>query len=216
MQPLSIVVPAKDPGVAKRRLSPLLSAEARRAFAMAMFRQTLAFFRSQFAELPLLVVTDAEELAEAARQAGGRVLTDDGSGLGPAIAQATAWSMAEGFQSQLIVPADIAVLSREEFVLLLSQPRPSASVIICPSADGAGTNALLTTPPDIIPHRYGPNSFAAHVEAARAQSVAVQILDLPGLALDLDTPADLRRYYETAPPGPLRSELDRWGIHWTS
>ncbi len=43
---------------------------------------------------------------------------------------------------------------------------PAPSVVIVPSHDGTGTNALLRSPPDLFPSHFGPESFALHLKEA--------------------------------------------------
>jgi len=64
-------------------------------------------------------------------------------------------------------------------------------VILVPSRDGTGTNAILRRPPDIFPSQFGPGSFARHLAAARAAGISWRILENPRIALDLDDPDDL-------------------------
>jgi 2-phospho-L-lactate guanylyltransferase len=207
---LAIVVPAKDPMTAKSRLKPLLSDVERRSLATTLFGRTLGFFRAEFPDLPVVVVTDSETVAREARGAGATVLRDEGVGLTAAVRQATAWVVSAGFEAQLIVPADIGALQRDEFVTLFEQPRVAPSVTIVPSADEGGTNALLSAPPDAIPLWYGEGSFARHVREAESRGIAVRIMRLPGLALDLDTPDDVHRFLAHAPHHLVPSELQRW------
>jgi 2-phospho-L-lactate guanylyltransferase (CobY/MobA/RfbA family) len=54
-----------------------------------------------------------------------------------------------------------------------------------------GTNALLRTPPDAIPVRFGPNSFSLHLQEAREKKIPYEVYHLPGVAFDIDTPEDL-------------------------
>jgi 2-phospho-L-lactate guanylyltransferase (CobY/MobA/RfbA family) len=44
--------------------------------------------------------------------------------------------------------------------------------------------------------RFGSGSFVAHQGAARAAGIEPVVVDRPGLAFDLDTPADLARWLE--------------------
>jgi 2-phospho-L-lactate guanylyltransferase len=207
---LAVIVPAKDPAQAKSRLSPLLPAAARHALASALFRQTLAFFRQGSPALPLAVVTDCAAFAEEAAAAGAAVIRDAGTGLTAAVEEATRWSLGQGFRAQLVIPSDIAVLDRAELAHLLAVPRPAPSVTLCPSAEEDGTNALLTTPPDALPIWYAPGSFARYLRAAQAAAIPVTVLRLPGLGLDLDTPADIRRFLERAPRGAILELLSPW------
>jgi 2-phospho-L-lactate guanylyltransferase len=49
----------------------------------------------------------------------------------------------------------------------------------------------LCSPPDAVPLRFGPDSFFPHLRAAKAQGIQPTVMHLPGIALDIDTPADL-------------------------
>jgi 2-phospho-L-lactate guanylyltransferase len=64
-------------------------------------------------------------------------------------------------------------------------------VVIVPDRHGTGTNALVLSPPDAIEPAFGPGSFARHVAAAEAAGVPHRVEEVPGLALDVDTPDDL-------------------------
>ena len=62
--------------------------------------------------------------------------------------------------------------------------------MLCASHSG-GTSALALRPPQAIPFRFGPRSFAAHRRAAAERDLAVAVLSRSGLALDIDRPEDL-------------------------
>ena len=88
---------------------------------------------------------------------------------------------------------------------------------------GTGTNALVLSPPDAIEPAFGPDSFARHVAAAEAAQVPHRVEEVPGLALDVDTPGDLaelaaaleeRRGQAPSTRGALR-QLERAGA-WTA
>ncbi|HSL98272.1 MAG TPA: hypothetical protein VK831_06835, partial [Candidatus Deferrimicrobiaceae bacterium] len=65
-----------------------------------------------------------------------------------------------------------------------------ALVVLVPDQHGAGTNAMLVSPPEIIGPRFGERSRTAHAAAAR--EVGATLLEVGGpLSLDVDTPADL-------------------------
>ena len=69
-------------------------------------------------------------------------------------------------------------------------PAPSATLVR--PGDG-GTNAMLLRPPGRFALAYGSGSGDLHEVAARAAGLAVHRADAPALALDLDTPTDVRR-----------------------
>ena len=50
------------------------------------------------------------------------------------------------------------------------------------------------SPPDAVPLRFGDDSFFPHLAAAEARGMVPTILRLPGIALDIDNPADLAHF----------------------
>ncbi|MDP8921974.1 MAG: hypothetical protein M3O34_03760, partial [Chloroflexota bacterium] len=66
-------------------------------------------------------------------------------------------------------------------------------VVIAPDRAGLGTNALVLAPPAGLSPRFGVDSFRAHLTAAVERRLPYQIVERPGLALDLDTPDDIAR-----------------------
>ena len=146
-------------------------------------------------------------ISSLAQKYGATVLIDSKPGLPQAAESAARWSINNDFESQLLIPADIARLDVTEVQSLLQAPRPAPSVILTP-ADDLGTNALLTTPPDVIPFLYGIESSLAHQQAAQQRGVNFQLIELAALALDVDTPADIEQL--TLLTSPLIEELYRW------
>ncbi len=207
---LAIIIPAKDPASGKSRLGPLLSLEARQSLAFALFRETLRFFRANLPDIPLVVATDSSRLADEANRVGATVLRDRKIGLTAAVEQAVAWCIDRGFASALVIHSDIGALRRDEIARLIEHPRRRPSVILCPSADEGGTNALLATPPDAVPIWYGVGSFERYQREAQTRGVPVDVLRLADLALDLDTQEDVRRFLDRGPAGPVLDELRRW------
>ena len=201
----NIVIPMKEPKLSKTRLVPVLSVEQRKNIAMKMFETTLRFFKRHFAEYHLLVVTSSTLIAQVAKLHGATVLIEPKAGLCRAVQSAANWSVNNDFESQLLIPADIAHLDVTEIQTLLSASRPTPSVILVPAED-CGTNALLTTPPSVIPFLYGIDSSVAHEQAAKACGVEFQPLPLINLALDVDTPADIEQLVALA--SPLLKELN--------
>ena len=61
----------------------------------------------------------------------------------------------------LLVPGDCPALDPGEVATLLAR-QGRAGVVIVPDRHGAGTNALLLSPPDVIEPSFGPGSFARH------------------------------------------------------
>ena len=193
-------VPVKLFAGAKQRLAPLLSPEQRQALAPAMLEDVL----SALAESALagIVVNTIDPLAaELARRYGARVVNEDAqSGHTAAVAAMARLLAAEGCAGMLTVPGDIPRLTRGEIAAVLEACRPSPSVTIVPAHDGRGSNAVLCSPPLVMPLRFGDDSFLPHLAAARALGIEPTVLRLPGIALDIDQPVDIEALLGAKPP----------------
>ncbi len=117
-----------------------------------------------------------------------------------------------GATTVLLVPIDVPLVTTAEFESLAAAAKPG--VIIVPSADGTGTNALVRTPPDVIESRFGKNSFRAHLEQARAKGITAEVMRPPGIVFDVDTPEDVAELLARAPDSAtarlLRAQRPQW------
>jgi len=116
-----------------------------------------------------------------------------------------------GAPAALVLTADLPLARPEDLDAIVAAAPPGPGAVLAPSRDGTGTNALLLVPPGAVPPRLGPGSLARHLaEAARAGLAAV-LLERPGLALDVDTPADLAALRAAEPGGATGEALARAG-----
>jgi 2-phospho-L-lactate guanylyltransferase len=191
LQQTCVIIPMKDPHQSKSRLRDAYSKIERLRIALSLFNKTLQFFKVHYPKLNVLVVTPSELVAKTTRQYGHHVLFEQQPvDLNGALDLATQWTLSKGFKNQLIIPADIAKLNKQEIDKLLSTLPSQHNVVIAESKDG-GTNALLCSPPNAIQFCFGKNSAKKHVIAAHQAQCAVQIHHLPDLSNDIDLPQDI-------------------------
>ena len=94
----------------------------------------------------------------------------------------------------LTLPGDIPLISPNEIEQLLAAHRTAPAFTIAPSHDERGSNAVICSPPNGVPLRFGEDSFFPHLEAAENRGIRPSVLRLPGIALDIDTPEDLAAF----------------------
>ena len=128
-----------------------------------------------------------------------------------AIEMATQLCVSRGSDSTLVIPADIPLIQASELEQILAQA-PAEGSVLAPAADGRGTNAAFRRPANLFPLRFGNDSFKPHLAAARATGKPCIVLQLPGIALDVDNPEDLQQLL--AHPGETRTQslLRRWAL----
>jgi 2-phospho-L-lactate/phosphoenolpyruvate guanylyltransferase len=186
------VVPIKEMDGAKQRLAGFLSRDQRRALAKAMAHDVLALLEHVRGLAGVIVCTVDPVAARLARRIGARVLTEGARDGHTGAVMAAARALArEGQGGMLTVPADIPCATVAELESVLDTHRPARSFTIVPAHDGRGSNAVLMSPPDAVPLRFGDDSFLPHLDAARLQRIEPTVLRLPGIGLDIDLPADL-------------------------
>jgi 2-phospho-L-lactate guanylyltransferase len=103
----------------------------------------------------------------------------------------------------LVIPADIPLIQPWELQSIMDAAPATGSVLV-PAGDGRGTNAVLRRPAALFPLRFGNDSFKPHLAAAQASQNPCIVLQLPGIAVDVDNPADLRQLIDL--PGETRAQ----------
>jgi 2-phospho-L-lactate guanylyltransferase len=186
------VVPVKEVDRAKERLAPMLRPETRQALALAMLEDVLAALTATSGIAGFVVVTVDPEAGRLAATYGARLI-DAGArdGHTGAVSAAARLLAAEGCPGMLTLPGDIPLVTPAEIASVLAAHPPARSFTIVPSHDEQGSNAIACSPPDAVPLRFGDNSFYPHIQAAEACGIRPNVLQLPGIALDVDNPEDV-------------------------
>lgn len=174
---LIAVVPMKSVDPPKGRLAGVLDAGGRRALARQMLDHVIDTLRA--AGIKSVNVEGGDDLNRDATLAAHR-------------------AQAAGATELLWVMADLPYLTVADVTAMIEAGRTSA-VVIAEARDG-GTNAMLLRPPTAIGFAFSSAqpSAALHAEQARAKGIEPAIVTRPGLARDIDTPADLAQLAEHA------------------
>ena len=188
---VSAVVPVKDLRGTKSRLAPILDPGARAGLTLYMMGRVVAAIKGVGIEDVCVVSPDRIVLNDARRR-GATPLAQQSRGLNPALEEGRRRSLDLGASTLLVFPADLPLLDEDDVRAVL-QAAEGRSVVISPDGARSGTNALLIRPPDALPFAFGPDSFEAHLEAARQRGLDVRVCERPHLAFDLDTAGDLAR-----------------------
>ena len=202
---LLVLVPVKEPANAKRRLAPLLTPAERERIAWAMFEDLARALRGLAA--PVATVTDSAQVADRAAGMGWRVMREakqfsESSSVDTASRQLAR----EGIEAVLRLPGDLPLIETGDVEELVRCSLPPGSALMVPSWDLGGTNALLRTPPDLFPSRFGPDSLVLHMAEALSAGACVKVIQNRRIALDLDEPGDLARFMEQ------QTETETWRL----
>jgi len=199
-----ILVPIKNTAFAKQRLASILDQPARTELARAMMTDVLSTLH-QWKNCPKVgIVTSDEYATKLAGEYKFQVIPDqDNPGETGAIEMATRVCVERSEESTLVIPGDIPLIAQWELEEIFKQA-PAKGSLLVPAGDGRGTNAAYRAPADLFPLRFGSDSFKPHHAAAQATGTSCVVLNLPGIAVDVDNPVDLRQLLSL--PGDTRAQ----------
>jgi 2-phospho-L-lactate/phosphoenolpyruvate guanylyltransferase len=205
-----ILVPVKNTSSAKQRLAAVLDQPSRTQLAQAMLHDVLSTLyhwtaRRETVRPTVAVVTSDPFAVKLAKEYEFEIIPDpDNPGETGAIEMATRVCVERGADSTLVIPADIPLIEAWEFDEILKRA-PAEGSLLVPAGDGRGTNAIFRRPANLFPLRFGNDSFKPHHAAARATGKPCIVLELPGIAVDIDNPEDLQQLISL--PGETRAQI---------
>ena len=206
------VVPFKGTAQAKQRLASVLTAPQRHALALAMLGDVLQTLAVVGELGGVLVVTADPEAAALATRNGAQVSSDHArEGHTGAVTGGASTLLARGL-GLMTIPGDVPLVTPDDIRRLLAAHAPGAAFTITPARDDLGSNAVLCTPANAVPLRFGDNSFFPHLAAAHEHGIEPNVVRLPRIALDIDTPEDLALFLATPSTTRARALLDRMGL----
>lgn len=195
--PTWALLPIKDFGRAKSRLSSVLGHAEREALARRLCAHILTEL-GRCAELDgVLVLSDSQEVLHVAQQHGVSVhgelqlaqLPAD-SALGAIVDDGLVRLQQRGVRSALVAMSDLPLATGEDFSQLLTLLQDH-DWVIAPDLREQNTNALALRLGRPIATAFGSgDSFRRHVETAQSLGHRFAIHRAPGLGFDVDIPSD--------------------------
>ena len=207
---ISAIVPIKDFSAAKSRLAEVLTPDECAALAEHMARDVLAALKNSRCIENVIVLGKSPQVDVLAKDCGCTPLTENPDGdlnqkLNDAVKQ-----LPDSIETLLLVPGDLPTLTAIDIDELVQNQ--SDGLVICPADRDGGTNALLISPTDAVPFRFGANSARAHLDAGRAANLQVTNCRHPAFARDVDTTEDLLWFCRQTHTGHAGRFLGESGI----
>jgi len=204
----ALLLPVKDLKNAKKRLMSVLTPEERFGLAEAMLADTIRAVQGVRAAEKIFVVTNYAPVMDLAGQNGWDVLREERQISESDSADAASRICEErGVRNLLRIPLDLPLVQPGDIDELLNVECASPALVIVPSRDGTGTNAMLRTPPTLFPSHFGNGSFAKHLAEAGRAGARIVVRRNSRLEMDVDDEADLRALLEHDVSG---TETGRW------
>ena len=187
-----ILIPVKDLSKANERLASVLTKKQRTELAYVMLEDVFsAVGNSKLADNKVVVTLDrkAEKMA---LDEGFDVIREE-SQLGESSSVDLACQVCRkmGAKSVLVIPGDAPLVTGKDLDFVLEKEKKGKSVVLVPSEDELGTNAILRKPPDSIPSLFGSDSFRKHREEAERRYVPCEVYKNLNISIDIDEPEDI-------------------------
>ena len=198
------LVPLKRLDYAKTRLATVLDPPTRVRVMRALLDHTLQQVKASPSIRSVTLVSSAVEAASIAAEHGVAHFDDRGLPWNEALAAAIAEAVAG--EAVAIVSADVPLLTIDDVERFVAALTAHGAVIA--RATDAGTNGVAMQPAGAMPTTFGVKASAArHAELAEAAGLTPVVVDIPGLAHDLDTAEDLDEVLRHAMSAEVRAVL---------
>ena len=190
----TVLLPVKDFGNAKQRLAGALDGSTRAGLARAMCLDVLqALARTRVPER-VVIFTAADEVIQMVRPFGFDVVIEEAVDGHSAAVNRMVSELASNSARIVAIASDLPRLVPSEIDFALDAA--SEPVTLIPSRDWTGTNGIVFVSPARIQMEYGEGSFRRHLSKAAAAGHRADVMNLPGVAFDIDTPEDLAMFMD--------------------
>src|SRR6267142_971434 len=189
----ALLLPVKDLRNAKKRLMGVLTPEERFALVEVMLADTVRAVRGVRRAEKIFVITNYEPAMRLAEENHWEILREEQQiSESDSVDAASRICEGRGVKALLRVPLDVPLVQASDIDDLLAVECEEPALVIVPSRDGMGTNAILRMPPALFPSHFGMGSFAKHVGEAERVGARVIFRRSVRLEMDVDDETDLR------------------------
>ncbi len=184
------LIPVKTLHEAKSRLAAYLTRAQREQLVLDMLHHVIDVLQESHSLEKVAVVSPDTYVLARVQAWGAQPLMEEQQGLNPALSAAAQREIATGATALLTIFADLPLLRPSDVQNMIEQSH-HYTIVLAPSQDGTGTNALLARPPLAVPYVFGPDSSQRYVNEAKQRDIAHVLYSSIGTALDIDTIHDL-------------------------
>jgi 2-phospho-L-lactate/phosphoenolpyruvate guanylyltransferase len=187
---VSVLIPVKSLTSAKSRLAKNLSHVKRTELVLQMLRHVLETIKSINDEYEIFVVTSDQKIKKFAKSFGAKIIEEETPDHNRALTYA-----AKNINQRLplvTISADLPLLTTndiKQMILFLK----NNDVVLAPSKEAIGTNAIVMREPSLVPYQFGKNSLSKFINSAKKQKLRFQLYKSETIAFDVDTVQDLEK-----------------------
>ena len=185
----SVIIPVKTFSKAKTRLN--IQQTCKEEICSIMLQEVLKTISNCNLVNEIVIVSKDDTALKIGRPFNAIEIFDDESGVNNAINLADEYLSDKNFDCSVIFPQDIPIMTSSDIDALLGFIRSINSVIIVPSRQFNGTNALVRYPVGLMQTRYDMGSYTHQMDAASTKTKNISIALIRRMMLDIDDESDL-------------------------
>ena len=185
----SAIIPVKTFSKAKTRLD--VEQTSKEEICSLMLKEVLKTISDCNLISKIILVSKDEVALKIGKQFNAIEIFDNESGVNDAINLADQYISDKRFDCSVIFPQDIPIMTSFDIDRLLGFIKSTDSVIIVPSRQFNGTNALVRCPADLMKTKYDMGSYTFQMDAANTKTRNVSIALIQRIMLDIDDESDL-------------------------
>jgi 2-phospho-L-lactate/phosphoenolpyruvate guanylyltransferase len=189
------IVPINILAAAKSRLADHLSPDDRRDLVLWMGNRVLASLKASEMVEAVAVVSPDRDVLRWAEERGVVPLYQVGGGLNSGLQLARHWAERLGAEALLVLLGDLPCLTPDEIAEFVQRGAGQA-VVLAPDRFERGTNGLLVRLSVDLPFAFGEGSLERYRALSQRAGVTPDLYQVPGMAFDVDSFADLSMLYE--------------------
>jgi 2-phospho-L-lactate/phosphoenolpyruvate guanylyltransferase len=199
----SALIPVKSLNEAKSRLAEYLTPTQRARLVLDMLHHVIGVLHQSTLFSSIVVVSADESVCTQAQSWGTTPFLEEQVGHNPALTMAAIRLHAAGTEVLLTIAADLPLLQPQHIHAMIAQIQHH-HIVLVPSQDATGTNAIIMHPPLAIPYVFGLNSYPRFQHEATQRQLSVATYHSLETALDIDTIGDLEIFRQYSKHNPLQ------------
>ena len=187
---IAAIIPVKTFSKAKTRLN--LSSDQRDVICKIMLEEVVKTISNTKNIEKIIVVSKDEEALKISKKFNVKeIFDDDESGVNHAVSLADNYLENSEYDASIVFPQDIPFIQSEDIENLIQFQKNPKSVLVVPSRQFDGTNALLRKPVNLMKTHYDEDSYKIHLEVGKSLTLNTSLIFLRRIMLDIDNQEDL-------------------------
>ena len=139
----------------------------------------------------ILVVSKDEQAMKLSKQYNAKQIFDHETGVNDAMDLANEYLIDKKYDCSIMFPQDIPIMKPSDIDNIFCFFKSETGVLIVPSRQFNGTNALLQSPVGVMNTQYDRGSYRYQLDAAKAVTKNTSIALIRRIMLDIDDLSDL-------------------------